>query len=134
MTKRALRIIGLLPLLFAMTVLGTGVSAAQTEPATLTRAKCWIKLIDESNPNWGQDYECELSIANPSEEHFDLYITFEGPDPEVHRRPAGEAEIYYPQLGTLVRSDPPASSATIQGKRNGKIEFEQIVPIPGSWP
>lgn len=134
MTKRALRIIGLLPLLFAMTVLGTGVSAAQTEPATLTRAKCWIKIVDESQPNWEQLYECELSIANPSEEHFDLYITFEGPAPEVHRRVSGEAEVYYPQLGSPVRSDPPASSATIQGKRNGTIEFEQIVPVPGSWP
>ncbi len=130
MTKYVLRMIGLLPLLFAMTVLGTGVSAAQTEPATLTWARCWIKNVDNG---WSVVYKCELSIDNPSEEQIELLITFEGPDPEVRRFPS-EANIYYPELGSGVTSDPPASSATIQGKRNGKIEFEEIVPVPGSWP
>ncbi len=133
MKKRLLRIIGLLPLLLAMTVLGTGVSAAQTEPATLTWARCWIKIVVPSQPNWEQIYMCALEIDNPSAKNIKLSLTFEGPEPEVVRFPSEEI-IKYPELGTPVRSDPPASSVTIQGERNGNIEFKEIVPMPGSWP
>jgi hypothetical protein len=142
MKKRVLRILGLLPLLSATTLLGAGVSAAQTDAATLTRAKTWIEIQDPSHPNWAQNYECELWIDNPSEERIHVYIKWdsadEGVPPEFTYQFQSSDPIIHKVTGDLVNWDPPAKSITIQGRTyhttTPQIVFEQEVPMPGSWP
>ncbi len=136
MKKRVLRIIGLLPLLLAMTVFGTGVSAAGPGTATLTQAKTWIKIHDPSQPDWARSYMCEFWIANPSKDGIKVWIKWDQPGFNFVGGPAGKYSdtTIHDTGGDLVNS--PVSEITIRGENTttNNIDFEVTVPMPGTWP
>ncbi len=133
---RVLRIIGLLPLLLAMIVLGSGVSAAGPGTATLTMAKTWIKVQDPSHPEWARSYMCEFWIDNPSKDGIRVDIQWDEPGFDHVGGPAGKysGTTIHDTGGNLVNS--PVSEITIRGTNTttNNIDFEVTVPMPGTWP
>jgi len=133
MEKHVLRIIGLLPLLFAMTLLGSGVSYAGPGTAALTKAETWFK-----DDGWGgRDIVCELWIDNPSEDRIVVEITWNETPYQYGALGYSDAVIHE----TLSNAgwDPAAgnqsSSITIRGLNNttNNTDFAATVPVPGSW-
>lgn len=132
MITRVLRLIGVLPLLLAMYVLGSGTSAAGPGTATLTWAKTWIEVVDENNPEWARNYKCEFQIDNPSEDMIRVSIRWDQPG-------FNHVGIYSDATiedvgGDLVNTE--VSSITIRGLNTttDNVDFEVTVPMPGSWP
>lgn len=133
MARTALRVIGLLPLLIAMTVLGSGPSAADPGTATLTWAKTWIQVVDESHPDWARMYKCEFKIDNPSKDAIRVSIRWGQPD-FTHVGFYHDATIQ--DVGGELVNPPPVGEITIRGMNTttNNIDFEVTVPMPGSWP
>lgn len=129
--------IGLLPLLLAMTVLGGGVSAADPGTATLTKAVTWIET-DENNPNWNPTYHCEFWIDNPNEDSITVFIKWDESEGFVRVGGGYSQATIHEVAGNLVNDN--SASITIRGVNHTTnwpevtTDFEQEVPMPGSWP
>jgi hypothetical protein len=139
MKKRVVRIIGLLPLLLAMTVLGGGVAAADPGTATLTKAETSLRPSGWGDKQW---IDCTFTIDNPSEDGIWVEINWDpggkysgfyrvGIYSQATIRDTGSSDGYvYGLDGSQV------SSIAIRGlnKTTGNTDFTETVPVPGSWP
>jgi hypothetical protein len=132
MKTRVLRIFAVLLLFLAMNMLDSGMSAAGPGTATLTWAKTWIDIVDESNPDWARNYKCEFQIDDPSEDMIRVSIRWDQPGFN-HVGIYSDATIQ-DVGGDLVNTQ--VSAITIRGLNTttNNIDFEVTVPMPGSWP
>ncbi len=135
MTKHVLRIIALLPLLLAMTVLGSGVSAAQTEP-TLTKVVTQIESVDESQPNWARNIKFEYWIDNPSETAFWLQVNWKQPEDWHNVGRYSQASIHDESGTAGIEPQLQVNSIMLRGRNGttGQVYFTVTVPVPGTWP
>jgi hypothetical protein len=137
MTKRVLRIVGLLSLLLAMAVLGGGVSAAGPGTAKLTSV-----VTSLEDMGWGHDQKkikCTFEIDNPSLDKILVSIKWT-PTSEPYPYGTGWTDNpiretkYSAQFDAAAAEE--ANSITISGfnKTTGNTDFTETVPVPGSWP
>jgi len=128
--KRILRLVGPWSLLMVMTVLGAGVSAAQTEPATLTKTECWIEGVIGG----GGTHRCELWIDNPSGDM--LVISVKWGDEPWRQAFSSDDKSIDRIITNLDLNDVDYSNVIIAGDNTttGKTDIpETTVPGIGTW-